>query len=243
MSRIPRGEIRFTWISRSHDKKTGPIPAAYCGQSIEEMKGTCTGCALRDRICYAWKGTPKLGFGAMARVATEGRTAFDMRDTPATRPGGRYALDSALQNRHPKARAVRIGMLGDSSRVTRRVFWRTVRTIRRAGLTILNYTHFWREYRNRSLRRAAMASCDTLADADDAIGTGWVPAAIVPGTDHHDIDPTIATVDTPAGNPLLVCPAQRTANRITCNACRLCDPGNPFWVRQDRVRGIAFYQH
>jgi hypothetical protein len=82
-----------------------------------------------------------------------------------------------------------------------------------------------------------MASCDTIAQADDAIAAGWKPAAIVPIFSN---DPRGEV--TPAGSRLLRCPAQRSKT-VTCNDCRLCDPQARFWSKQSTYQGIVFEDH
>ena len=185
----PSRTVGWACIARSRNTKTGDIPAIYCGQSIEDMMRACVGCPLAPWVpnrpvkCYAWGGSVKLGFGAMANGATRGRSKRSLKGTAAVKPGGCYSLEHALEHRSPKARAVRIGALADPANVRRSTYRAGVKAIRRAGLAILSYTHFWRSYRNRALKRSCMASCDNLAQADDAKRAHWVPAALVPGTD------------------------------------------------------------
>lgn len=237
----------WSWISQSTNKKTGNIPTAYIGHSSKEAKATCSGCPLLEGIprasggklrCYAWQGTSKLGFGSMSLAATGGKSAKDMAGTPALEPGGRYSIDYAISHRHPRARCARLGALGDPSRVRRHIFKSGVKLLRAAGLAVLGYTHFWRgERRNQGLRTDLMASCDTVAQADDALARGWIPAAIV----DYDPGPGVSIVLTPGGARLLVCPAMRRSS-TTCNDCRMCDPQHAVW-QAGKIHGIAFPDH
>ena len=240
--------VGWTWISRASNLKTGPIPTAYVGQTIQEAKDSCSGCALLEGIprengkghtkCYAWQGTSKLGFGSMSLKATSGKSSKDMTGTPALEPGGRYSIEFAISNRHPRARAARLGALGDPSRVRRRIFKSGVKRLRAAGLAVLGYTHFWRgKRRNQGLRTDLMASCDNIGQADDALALGWKPAAIV----DYDPGPNVSIVVTPGGARLLVCPAMRK-KRITCDDCRMCDPSAAVW-QAGKIHGIAFPDH
>ena len=236
----------WSWISQSTNKKTGNIPTAYIGQSIQEARATCSGCALLEGVprasggklrCYAWQGSPKLGFGSMSLKATSGKSAKDMTGTPALEPGGRYSIEYAIENKHHSARAARLGALGDPSRVKRTIFKAGLKRLRAAGLSVLGYTHFWLDKRNRSLRGSLMASCDTVKQADDALALGWKPAAII----DYDPGPNVSIVMTPGDARLLVCPAMRRSS-TTCNDCRMCDPQHAVW-KADKIQGIAFPDH
>lgn len=246
-------DVTPSWVSRSTNSKTGDIPTMYAGSSVEQLQRSCVGCALapapinpraseRTTKCYAHGGSPKLGFGAMVKAGTNGRSVRDMRGTDAVLPHGRYSLENAMLKRSTWARAVRLGAIGDGARVAKKELRRIVRVVRRARLAVLAYTHFWREYRNRGLKSIFMASCESLSQADDAINAGWIPAAVLPGSSHKNPSDLVrATVRTPDGNTLIVCPAQR-AEKVTCNACRLCDPTHKQW-RNAKYSGIAFLEH
>ena len=236
--------ISFLWQTRPTNAKTGVIPTAYVGHSYDDAKASCVGCAIRAK-CYAYAGTPKMGMMSMVKAAA-GKPFSSAAGTPAVAPGGRYSLSGALAARKSTARATRLGAIGDPSRVGKREFHSAVKTIRALGLRVLGYTHFWREYRNRGLRGSLMASCDTLGQADDALASGWRPAAITemkvycPDGSKLPLSSIPKTFETPAGETLVTCPAQRKGHdRITCNECRLCDPSHPFWARAKAI-GVAF---
>ena len=245
--------LSFLWQSKPRNKKTGAIPTAYVGFSYDEALDSCSGCPLlsthkggtgEKTRCYAHAGSVKMGMMSMTNAAT-GEPRKSAEGSDAVLPGGRYSLEHAMDvarsdKRKKKPRAARLGAIGDPSRVGKEEFHKTVKTIRGNGLSVLGYTHFHREYKNRGLKRDLMASCDTLAQADDAVSRGWVPAAILPA----DTQETVVRSD--AGNRMLICPAQRS-KRVTCDDCRLCDPSGKFWERErakdDGVRGIGFIDH
>ena len=253
MSSQTHSEKAFLWQSKPGNSKTGPIPTAYVGMSYDDALNSCRGCPLLSHKsggtgektrCYAHAGSVKMGMMAMTKAATgEHRNCAEGSD--AVLPGGRYSLEHAMEvatstTRKKKPRAARLGAIGDPSRVGKGEFHRTVKTIRSHGLAVLGYTHFHSEYRNRGLKRDLMASCETFAQADDAVSRGWVPTAILPADTEGNV------VRSDAGNRMLVCPAQRS-ERVTCNDCRLCDPSAKFWKREtakaDGVRGIGFLDH
>ena len=212
------------WISVAQNRKTGPIPTAYVGETRAETEASCAGCALRAGRCYAWRG-PQLSFGLLK---AQKRAAA----APA-----RYTLTSALTRRVRSARVARIAAVGDPSRVDRVELLRAVHQIRDEGLGVVGYTHFWRDAENEHLSRHLMASCDDLEQADAAHARGWRPAAVLPPGEHGD-EPTVRT---PGGLRLVVCPAQRK-DHVTCNACGFCDAQHPAW-RAGKAHGIAFVDH
>jgi len=238
--------------ARTANKKTGDIPALYIGESIAQARASCRGCPLLPEKgsrsqpvkCYAWSGTVRLAIGAVFLKATRGRSHRGMAGSKTLRDSGEHTVEGALAGRASTARHFRFGAIGDPARAGRQDFWRAVRKIRRAGLKILAYTHHWRKYRNRGLKKVCLASCDSLLDADRALEAGWIPAAILP----RGSEPTSRNVhETPDGNRLLACPNQTQSQRgdrkpIQCDRCGLCNPSHPVW-RKGAVQGIGFYDH
>jgi len=227
--------MKALWVARPANEKTGVIPTAYIGETKEDAWRSCEGCRLRDGYtdpttgrktrCYAWNGTvANMGFPSVRRGY-------------ASNPD-RYTAAAAIAKRARTARAIRFGALGDPSAVDAEEITTTSTRARDLGLAVLGYTHHWRKTANAWLAKHLMASCDNLADADRAIGEGWVPAAVV---DQFATGTNAET--TPAGSKLMQCPAQRSDGRTQCNDCRLCDPQNPFWTKQTTYRGIAFADH
>ena len=73
------------------------------------------------------------------------------------------------------------------------------------------------------------ASCESLAQADDAIAQG-LPAVCVVNSDQSKC-PT----HTPAGHKVTICPAQ-LHEKVTCSNCKLCSYSN-------RSQVVAFLAH
>lgn len=213
--------LRLLWV-RANNTKTGAIPAAYVGATVEEAWKSCQGCSLRDsRKCYAWTGTNRMIF--------KGQHVERFAEDP-----GRFSLAAVLA-RVKGAKAARLGVLGDPSRASRMSVKVSIAVLRFLRLAVLAYTHFWREAANQDLRGDFMASCDTVEEADEALALGWRPATILPW-DH-----VAKTFTTPAGAPGVVCPAQ-TKDAVTCNSCRMCDPRHPVWAA-GKVKAIGFINH
>ena len=218
---IARSEnIPFMWVARPGNSKTGPIPTAYVGRTVDEALASCQGCALLYLgECYAWS--------AMRRGFASTRKGY-------ARDPERYTIESALRARHPAARAIRFGALGDPSRGGVKRIYHAARLARAEGLATIGYTHFWRQWRYRGLSRVLLASCNTLGEAREAVAKGWVASVIVP-------ESTPGRIVKDSGNAYVICPAQ-TRKGTTCNDCRMCDPQHPVWSA-GKVQGVAFLNH
>lgn len=123
-------------------------------------------------------------------------------------------------HRTPITKPIRLGAYGDPAAVPIGVWHRLLAKAR--GWTA--YTHQWR--RVPSLRRIAMASVESLADAHAAHARGWRTFRI------------LADGERPAANEVL-CPASKEAGRrTTCRRCLLCRGG-----LDRRVKHVAIYAH
>lgn len=184
----------------SSNRKTGNIPHQFIGQTRQESKGTCQGCALLETICYAHKGTDAMAHASIIRAAQKGKD---------------YSLARALAKRDAQARFVRFGTIGDPSGIDPEAYQTAEQACRDEGLGVLSYTHFWGS-RGAHLKGHAMASCDSWDQAEQATSQGWRAAVHVP---------TLAQPQgqTASGTRYTLCPAQRTENRVQCNDCGLCD--------------------
>lgn len=102
---------------------------------------------------------------------------------------------------------LRLGSAGDPAAVPAEVWAQILPRV--AGHT--GYTHQWREPFAAHLRGVVQASCDTLADLDEARRAGWRTFTVLP---IGVADPT-ATVHCAAS-------AERGA-KTSCEKCGLCD--------------------
>lgn len=193
------------WLGRTKNGKTDDVPTLWVGETRQESFDSCKGCSqLQTRSCYAQFGTPAMGHSSMVRAAARGKT---------------YAFEAAMAARSVGAKMARFGAIGDPSRIAQSTLARWIYRVREEGLSVVGYTHHWREKRNGWLRDSFMASCDSIEEADEAFDKGWRPACVAP-SDHA------GGVTTPKGRKLIVCPAiaaERKGRKVTCNACRLCD--------------------
>jgi hypothetical protein len=236
MTALPMlGAVPLQWVAQrnkpgkgGHWSKVAGIPVAYVGSSRREARATCEAadCSLLDSgDCYAWGGTPSLGFSAVCK-GLEGGRRYSLR----------RALDNAARFVGPERlplQSARIGGLGDPWVLT----VGKVRAIRRELLKdgvrwLFVYTHAWRTV-GAHLRGLSLASCDNLADADAAVDAGWRATVVLPW------DAPRRTGRTPKGRKVTPCPAQlaRFEGLKTCNACGLCD------ATREVAPVIGFFDH
>lgn len=189
---------RLTWAARSGNVKTGNIPTAWISGGA---RATCQAvrCPLYGKGCYAWSGTPRFGLDSHERSGAA---------------GANQTVQAALANRHKGAKIARVTAIGDVAPIADDVLPDLV-AIAEAGLTVVGYTHGWRIA--PSLRPFLLASTESATDADAAADLGWRVALVVPASTPD------TGARTPAGRPIVICPAQREGRAITCNACRLCN--------------------
>lgn len=214
-------ETDILWARGSSNVKTGDVPTAWVGLTKAACRESCRGCPMApadvggDGSCYSHSGSPAIAHASIRKAAAAGKAR---------------TLAAALNSASRSARMVRYTAIGDGGRVAPGVADRIVSAVRVAGLAFVGYTHHWREAQvSADWRGRLMASVDNLEDADAALSAGWRAAAVVPA-DHP------ARSVTPRGATVVVCPAQVSDGRVTCNDCRLCDASRPGPV-------IAFREH
>lgn len=209
--------LRFHLTRVSGNSKTGPIPVTT------SSRDTCPStCPFRGSGCYADGGPLALHWGKV---------------TSAER-GVSFAQHCADLASLPPGQLVRLNQAGDLVHRQGRVSRRFVRGIVAACKNLKAYTyshHALNLGENLQLLRFANrngltinVSTETEAAADQAIASG-LPAVLA-----VDSDESRDTWHTPAGNVVLVCPAQR--RDIDCATCQLCH------TRGKRVI-IAFRAH
>jgi hypothetical protein len=229
------GSVDLQWVAqrnkpnkKGHWSKVAGIPVAYIGSSRREARATCeaTGCPLLDTGgCYAWTGTPAMGFGAVCKGLDGGR-----------RYSLRRALDESSRFIGPERlplQAIRVAGLGDPWVIARKALQAMKREAIKDGVKwLIVYTHAWRDL-GKHLKGLAMASCESLQDADQAVDQGWRATVILPW------DAEQRPQRTPKGRKVSPCPAQleKFEGLKTCNACGLCD------ASRDLVPVVGFFDH
>lgn len=223
-----RKRFKILWLATTSNIKTGPVPTAYIGTTVDEVRESCQGCPLLDCGCYAWAG--------LNRVAMH-RHEEGYKENPE-----RYLLSNVLKRVRKQARFARLGAMGDPAHADRRQLRADLHKLERAGLATISYTHFWRHKYAEDLRDVCMASCETAEEAEEALDMGWRPAMILPWDHHHSSGPRFYL--SPQEDEVaqgLVCPAQ-TKEAVTCNSCQLCRVDHPAWSA-GKIHAIGFLEH
>lgn len=192
------GNLLQSWILRSD---VNPVQAIHTGRDAS----VCGSCPLRGllerqqrrivnrrRACYvAIHQAPLSVYQAYRRGRYE---PFDV--------GQHLALF--------QGRMLRLGSYGEPVAAPYSVWSPLLRVAR--GWT--GYTHAWRQGRFWRFRRFLMASCETLADAEQARSRGWRTFRSAAQGEH------------PARGEFH-CPASaEKGHRLTCEACGACDGAN-----------------
>ncbi len=206
--------IQGLWTATTSNRKTGPVPTLAVGATREQSLESCRDCGLlkgnredNKGYCYAQHGTPAMAHAQMVKTNREDPT--------------RYTFERAMGERYVSARMVRFGSIGDPASIDHDTLRRWIDYVIEQGMSVVGYTHHWRDPANQWLRDHFMASCDTLEQVDEAIKMGW-SAAVVTDQDWNSSD-----VRASDGSPYMLCPAiasaRKAGTKLTCNDCRLCD--------------------
>lgn len=215
------------WRPTTKNRKTGDIPTAHIGESVERSRKSCAGCPLLSSgECYSQNGTPRMGLSSMERSIVKNSDAK------------RYGLKFALAGRVNGAKYARFTAIGDGARANPVEVRVAEKRVRAEGLGWLAYTHFPAEVAGRGDQDLFCASVNELSEADNALAMGFNRVTVVLPWDFYKHN--TATFETPGGEPGLVCPAllaHSKGRRLTCNECGKCDPTAP------GVRVIGFVDH
>lgn len=200
---------------RSFNTKTGDIPQVWIGSTHDEARASCdkAKCPMRPwakegaMSCYAWTGTSRMAFYSASK--------HNVADPD---------FDEVLRKSSRQAQAIRVGALGDPCAMPL-TWWNKLKAAAgRFNMTILSYTHGWRDH--PKLAGRTMASCDSVEQVLEAKAMGFQAAWAT--RDVGDLDKFVTLPD---GSRATVCPAiyAKAAGKapVTCNQCRKCDGTNP----------------
>lgn len=198
--------LRFHLSRVSTNSKTGPIPVST------SSKATCpVTCPFANgNGCYA----ENHGLNFHWRAVTDGSrgvTALEFFRLIAALPSGQFW---------------RANQAGDLPHTLGRVSRRFLRGLIAANRGRRGYTYSHHDLalgENLALIRQANrqgftvnVSTETEASADRAVAAGLPAVVAVPSTE------TRTAWNTPAGNRVVVCPAQREGSTVDCATCQLC---------------------
>jgi hypothetical protein len=229
----PDSPPRLLWVW-ANNEKTGETLTAYV-YPLAAAQRSCQGCALYDPQpgaprCYAYKRA-KMRLRVMERQLACAKKTFDF-----------FSLERRLNSRRGRRAIVvlRLTAIGDALHLPeiRDQVRAVIALARQRGLVILAYTHFWKLPENQEFKGAFMASCNDLAQADEAIDLGWTPAVVLGPTTPKAIN---MLVRTPMGRSIMICPQQAMPSTVTCESCKLCSPAAKLWC--GRKSGPGFVEH
>jgi hypothetical protein len=241
------------WTPTSKNIKTGNIPQAMIGNSVESCVESCrlSKCKFLPKKfggdnggdelpCYAWQGTGKMALWAVIKAKRrlkeklEEITSKESKGQALTRKEKsqkrecltRYTLKHALHNAWKGAKIVRLSAIGDPGVISTKEADDIKIQVSKEGMGICGYLHSWRQSKASSNWKGhLMASCDNLEQADEAIDKGWRVSVVLP-VDFEGKGKKKNRFVTPKGRKGIICPALIEAS-ITCNTCRLCVATKP----------------
>lgn len=197
--------LRFHLSRISTNSKTGPIPVS------SSPRATCfPTCPFLGQGCYGENYPLKFHWDKVSE-GTRGVTAAEF-----------FRLIAAL----PPAQLWRHNQVGDLPATAGRISRRFLRGLIGANRGKRGYTYSHHDLalgENLALIRQANrqgltvnVSTETESAADRAVAAGLPAVVAVPSTE------TRTAWDTPAGNRVVVCPAQRDGSTVDCATCQLC---------------------
>jgi hypothetical protein len=205
-----------TAVESSTNRKLGAASATYVSQA--SCPASC----------------PWYGSGCYAENGPIGYTTRRLNRSPERR-AERIARDEARAvDGLSGSRPLRLHVVGDArTKAAARILARAAQRFRaRGGQPVWSYTHAWRTVDRASWGPVSvLASCETPADAREAMAAGYAAALVV---EHHASDKAHDV----GGVRVIPCPNQTRG--VTCTDCGLCmDDGR----LRSRGLAIAFAAH
>jgi hypothetical protein len=210
-------------VERSDNRKLGPVSATYVSQS------SCpSDCPLFRKGCYAEHGYAGVTTARLNRSALRDAREIARREARAI---------AGLSGK----RVLRLHVVGDArTNAAACVLGKAARSYAARGdkpargKKVWTYTHAWKRVRRDSWGESVsvLASCETPAQARDAMAQGYAAALVVPS-----FESTRAYYRD--GITVLPCPAQ-THDDVTCESCGLCRDDERL---RERGLVIAFAAH
>jgi len=212
---------------RSSNQKTGPIPV-----STSSSRTCSPTCPFRGKGCYAESGPLALHWSQVSSGSRGDNWTVFLDKVRAIATGSLWRHNQAgdLPGLGNRIDPVKLGQLASASAQARGFTYTHKPVIATPGVPAEVIKS------NRQAVRSAVKagftinlSGNSLAHADRLAKTGLPVATVVPG------DTTTPTLKTPAGNLVVICPAQRMDDK-TCANCGLC-------ARTDRSFIVGFIPH
>jgi hypothetical protein len=206
--------VRTLFVAKSGNSKVGAIPVTY-----RERASCPPSCALYRKGCYGDDFHTSLAWN---RADRDGISTVALAAKIAALPDGqlwRGEVVGDIVGVGERVDATQLGMIVQAN-FGRRGFTYTHKRSKQA-IKWIRHANAWGYTINLSANDAADA--DYLAD----LGAGPVVCVVPVNTPIHSM--------TPAGRPIVVCPAQ-TQEDMTCATCQLCQ-------KVDRKSIVGFRAH
>lgn len=191
---------KYQFVKKSANSKTGPIPVTYSARE------TCPpSCAHYRSDCYAEDFYTRLSWD---KVPDRGGDIDQLCANIAALPDGQLWRHNVAGDLPGTGETVDPGLLGQivAANMGRRGFTYTHKTAP-DNLQWIRHANDWGFTVN--------LSADNAGHADQLAETGAGPVVCIVPMD------TPEKTQTPAGRPIVVCPAQ-TSDNVTCADCQLC---------------------
>lgn len=205
--------MRYSYIAESGNRKTGPIPVTYsqretCPPSCPHYRADCYAEDFYTRL--SWDKVPARGLDIQAlaaRIAALPAGQLWRHNVAGDLPGAGETVDAAALGEIVRANIGRRGFTYSHKKTAKALEW-------------ARHATFWGFTVN--------LSADDAGEADTLAAHGLPLTCIVP------MD-TPERTTTPAGRPIVVCPAQ--TRETTCADCGLCQRANRAVIVGFRAHG------
>lgn len=207
---------KIQFVKKSANVKTGPIPVSYseretCPQSCPHYRSDCYAEDYYTRMVWDKVGARGLDIGEFcANVAALPPGQLWRHNVAGDLPGAGETVDP-----------VQLGQIV-AANIGKRGFTYTHKTADPANLSWIKTANEWGFTIN--------LSADHAGHADQLAETGAGPVVCIVPID------TPEKTQTPAGRPIVVCPAQ-TRDNVTCADCQLCQRANRAVIVGFRAHG------
>lgn len=205
--------MRYSFVAESGNRKTGPIPVTYsqretCPPSCPHYRANCYAEDFYTRL--SWDKVPQRGLDIQAlaaRIAALPAGQLWRHNVAGDLPGAGETVDAAALGEIVRANIGRRGFTYSHKKTRKAIDW-------------ARHATFWGFTVN--------LSADDAGEADTLAAHGLPLTCIVP------MD-TPERTTTPAGRPIVVCPAQ--TRETTCADCGLCQRANRAVIVGFRAHG------
>lgn len=217
-------KLPVTLTENSKNSKLGKNVAA----TYASIEATCpSSCKLKNKGCYA-----QLGFVGIQNA----RLTRQRRSYTPTEIAKQEAklIESSFKGKAVPGVVLRLHVSGDvTTRTGVKLLAKASDNYRkRGGGKVWTYSHAWKKIPRKNWGDiSAMASCDTLDEAKEAMKAGYAPAMVVPSFESSKAYMI-------GGIKFIPCPNQTTD--VTCEKCKLCMRSE---LLNSKNSGILFAAH